>query len=242
MLRTMDFRKSSCPRVIRARLFASTEALSAALADMLRAACASGDPAPHGIMLAGGSTPMAAYARVAALPPTASPGLHLLWSDDRHVPAADPRSNYGNMLGLVSALGIPPERVLQIHGELPLQQAAARYNADVAAFFDKGGRIRVGILGLGSDGHTASLFTPEDVARADHPWAVAVQRPDGLQGVSVTPAVLRKVERIVFVVAGAEKKAMAEALLRRSTTIAAGLAIEGHPAVELWTDPAAWPF
>jgi len=228
--------------MIRARCLASPGALTAALEGLLRRELSAPGQAPRAVMLAGGSTPLAAYGRLAADPPAAPPCQHILWCDDRHVPPDSPQSNYGHARPLLQALGIPAGRILRVWGELDLPAATRRYDEDLNAFLSKGGRITAGVLGLGADGHTASLFTPADVGNTSGTWAISVRRPDGLYGVSATRALLHRVERLVFVTAGADKRPMAEALLKRPTSIAAGLAVDGHPSVEIWTDPLAWPF
>ena len=59
-------------------------------------------------------------------------------------------------------------------------------------------------MGLGADGHTASLFNTANLEQARGKLAIAVQRPDGLQGVSVTPELLSKVAEPLFLVTGAD--------------------------------------
>jgi 6-phosphogluconolactonase/glucosamine-6-phosphate isomerase/deaminase len=62
-----------------------------------------------------------------------------------------------------------------------------------------------------------------------------------MQGVSVTRDLLSRVDRILFLVAGADKREMARKLLKESLTIPAGLAVANNRSVELWCDEAAWP-
>lgn len=239
----MDLKPApGCPHLIRARCFADPSALARAVADLLAAQLAASSAEPQAVMLAGGTTPMAAYELLAQDPPVLAPSTHLLFSDDRHVRPDSPKSNYGNMLRMLRALRIPPERVFRVWGELGLADAAGRYNDELNQYLSRGGRVALGLLGLGADGHTASLFNRADVEAGAGAWAIPVKRPDGLNGVSVTSGFLRRVARVVFVVAGADKQVMAGRLLREPDSIAAGLAIKGHAAVELWTDTAAWPF
>ena len=137
-------------------------------------------------------------------------------------------------LEMVRALGLPREHVLHVHTELPLEQAATRYHEDLARFLEHNGRITAAWLGLGADGHTCSLFTPEDLERAPGRYAAAVSRPAGPARVTVTPALLERVERAVFVVAGAEKKPVVERLLSAPEELVAGRAVARCPRVELW--------
>jgi 6-phosphogluconolactonase/glucosamine-6-phosphate isomerase/deaminase len=101
--------------------------------------------------------------------------------------------------------------------------------------------VRLGLLGLGADGHTASLFKSADLEAARGHLAIAVQRPDGRAAVSVTPDFLAQVEEIVFVVAGADKTPALQRLNARDPTLTAWCAVEHCTRVEVWADAAAWP-
>lgn len=225
------------------RRFPSRGELDAALADRLArviAAAASGGTA---IMLSGGHTPLPAYRQVAerlALAAHRIPDtLHLLYSDDRYVPADSEASNFHSTRPLLDALRLPEERVLRVRTELPLEEAALDYERRLRALLERGVRIGLGLLGLGADGHTASLFRSEDLERARGRMAIAVQRPDGLWGVSVTPEFLAHVAEPLFVVAGAGKQAAIHGLERADPAIVAVRAVQSCPQVELWVDGPA---
>jgi 6-phosphogluconolactonase len=253
--RTEAARVSSGPRV-QPRCFEDAAALTAALAERLdRALCgASASPSasmgqdsdavassPFAIMLSGGNTPLPAYRAVAARHPRPPPGLTLFYSDDRYVPSSSEASNYHQTQPLLDALALPPERVLRVRTELPLQAAAEDYDRSLTELARRSARFTLGLLGLGADGHTASLFGARDIERAQGHRAIAVHRPDGRDGVSVTPQVLASLRELVFVVAGTEKRTAVAALLARTATLTAWEAVRGCPLVEIWTDRAAWP-
>lgn len=223
--------------MFRLKVFKDGAAVSDAVVALLRGEFA----APAGaraVMLAGGSTPMAAYARIAAEPFSADAGLRIFFSDDRHVPAESAKSNFGNTRPLLGALGIGEDRVARVHGELPLAESVARFDADLRKLLDDCA-ASVGLLGLGADGHTASLFSRAHVEAGRGTFAVGVDRPDGMQGVSVTADVLAKVGKIIFLVTGAEKREMLANLLRPGSEITAALAVAGNRDVEIWADAAA---
>ena len=160
-------------------------------------------------------------------------------SDERVVPIDSPDSNFSNISPLFSALSVPQHRLLFVETDQAPEKAAVQYEQEITRFFNQGGRIPLGFLGLGADGHTASLFTRSDLDRgADH-YAVAVERPDGHAGVSVTPGLLARIEKLVFVVAGESKHDVVQALLSNPATVTAGQAVAGHPALHLWVDKAA---
>lgn len=221
--------------------FADDAALSAAVADAVIKAAAGPYKTPTAIMLAGGSTPLAAYAIVAQQRRRIDPNLKVFFSDDRHVPPWDAKSNFGNIVPHLHRCGILDNYIYRVHGERSLEEAVKGYDAELDGFFKANGKIALGLLGLGADGHTASLFSAQDIERSARALAIGVKRPDGMKGVSVTPAVLTRVERLLIVISGKGKKAMAQTLLHSPDTIAAGLAIKGHPNVELWADEAARP-
>jgi 6-phosphogluconolactonase len=232
---------SLCGRMIRAKQFPDSQVLTAAVTELLRQQFTTGPDTDHAIMLAGGSTPMAAYSAIAANPFRPNPRLHLFFSDDRYVPPDSPKSNYGNTLPMIRALGIPDGNVFRVHGEEPIARATEKFGGELDAFTARGGRVTVGFLGLGADGHTASLFNKDHIEQGRGRTTIAVKRPDGMEGVSVTADFLSRVERIVFLVSGAEKKEMSRKLLKESLTIPAGMAVAGCASVELWSDPSAWP-
>lgn len=232
----------SCGVMIRSLCFPDDKTLSQAVRDALVQAFAGPYSVPTGIMLAGGSTPLAAYSLMAAQPLRIDPMVRVLFSDDRHVPPDHPQSNYRNISPFLHKAGLSETQILRIQGEWPLEEAVRDYQQKLEAFYEAGGKISFGLLGLGADGHTASLFNANDLARGKDVFTIGVQRPDGLQGVSVTPTVLSRMARLIFVVSGTGKKAMAGKLARAPQTITAGQAVAGHRGVELWTDKEAWPF
>ena len=219
------------------RTFSSHAALDIALTERLgRALTARGASA---VMLAGGTTPMAAYRTLARQPLVHDDRLHVLFSDERYVPADSGASNYHQSRPLLDALALPPESLLRVRTELPLDEAAAAYDAALTTLLSSGIHIGLGLLGLGADGHTASLFTPGDIERARGRYAIPVQRPDGMSAVSVTPELLATVREPVFVVAGAGKEDAVRALLAQDKSLVAWRAVHGCADVELWHAPDA---
>jgi len=135
---------------------------------------------------------------------------------------------------LVEALGLAEDSVLRVRTELPLPAAATDYERRIAAMLKSGTRITLGLLGLGADGHTASLFNTAHLEQARGKLAIAVQRPDGLQAVSVTPELLAQVAEPLFLVTGADKHAIVQEFLKSDSTLIARQAIAGNPNAEIW--------
>lgn len=189
---------------------------------------------PHAVMLTGGGTPLGIYKQIENAPPTVDGNLHLLITDERYVPLESADNNFARMRPMIGAIGIDDSRIMRVHTSLALDAAADRYHQEIASFLAHGGRVTLGILGLGADGHAASLFDPDDVTRGKDRYAITVPRGVGPDRVSVTRDLLLKVERLVFLVAGPQKTQALEKFLKHPTSIVAGQAIEGHRNVQLW--------
>jgi 6-phosphogluconolactonase len=188
-------------------------------------------------MLSGGTTPLPAYRALGERKVVPGAQLRVLFCDDRYVPATSPASNYHQSQPLLQALGLPSARVLRVRTELPLAAAAADYAAQLGTLLKDAGGVGLGLLGLGADGHTASLFSTADLQRARGQLAIAVQRPDGMSGVSVTPQFLAQVRELVFVVAGAGKDEAIRRLIAQDPDLTAWAAVQECAAVELWVQP-----
>jgi len=220
------------------RRFATRSGLESALEERLARAIAS--PSAAALMLSGGNTPLPAYRALGARRDLAhGDGFRVLFSDDRYVPADSPASNYHQTQPLLAALALPSAAVLRVRTELPLEAAARDYEGQLAGLLRSGAGIGLGLLGLGADGHTASLFSAADLERARGRLALAVQRPDGMSAVSVTPELLARLAEPVFVVVGPDKRAAVERLLARDAELTAWRAVQGCARVELWLDQAA---
>jgi len=225
------------------RRFATRAELDAALAERLEqairaTATPSGGGAPV-IMLSGGHTPLPAYREVARRKPSHGDKLTIIYSDDRYVPADSDASNYHATRPLLEALALSEAQVLRVRTELPLEEAARDYESSLRTLLSTGAPIGLALLGIGPDGHTASLFRPEHLRQARGHLAIAVQRPDGMQGISVTPEFLANVAEPLFVVAGIGKHDAIAAFVGQDPDSVALRAVASCPRVELWIERAA---
>jgi len=218
---------------MQATRFSGVDEMNGAVRELLIEAFRFDGGCDHAVMLSGGNTPLAAYRSVAESGTRASTRAHVLFSDERMAPADSPESNFGNTSGMLKALRLPEDRVLRVATELPLAEAASAYANDIDAFLNRGGRVTLGLLGMGADGHTASLFNLKDAERTDR-LAIPIPRDPGPARVSVTAGFLRKIERIVFVVAGKDKAEVIHRLIEVPDSIPAGRAVAGARSVELW--------
>lgn len=219
---------------IQHRLFASVTELNLAAAELLAEQAGMERDRPGLVMLSGGRTPKAVFDEVIRRGTRAGRELVLCYSDERYVPAESAESNYGCSRALIAALGIVPSRVIRVETERCWELAAERYEHDLRKCLAGGGVPCLGLLGLGPDGHTASLFTPSDVQAGEHRWAIPVKRPQPPDRISVTPGFLQSFRRIVILASGDDKRAIVAKLLATPDQVVAGLALRNCRNVELW--------
>ena len=162
------------------------------------------------IALSGGSTPQPLYAAL-ALADLPWDRIHIFWGDERYVPASDPDSNYGMTRRVwLDLVPIPAANVHPIPTDLAQPQlAAAEYDRQILAHFGlEAGSIPVFdivLLGMGDDGHTASLF-PQTAALSVVDRLVTVGDKDGQARLTFTFGILNQARSTIFLVAGASKR------------------------------------
>ena len=175
------------------------------------------------IALAGGETPKALYARLAAAPFRERipwPRLRLFWGDERGVPPDDPRSNFRMVQEtLLASVSVPSTQIHRMPADRADGPAAAEAYAELLrehlpATADGWPQFDLVLLGLGDDAHTASLFphTPalHEARRAVVAYHVARV---GMARMTLTPPVLSRAREILFLVAGPQKARALQAVL-----------------------------
>lgn len=172
------------------------------------------------ICLTGGSTPKPVYQRLAEEPYRSSlpwDRIHWFWGDDRFVALEDDRSNAGMALRTFLAdVPVPPGNLHPMPTDAATpQQAAHRYQAELEGFYG-GDRLDAAsplfdlvLMGLGSDGHTASIFPGLPAVEEKENWVVGVDQA-GLAPfvprVTLTFPVLASTREMLFLVCGREKR------------------------------------
>ena len=151
------------------------------------------------IALSGGSTPRPAYESAARLVPDWS-RVEVWWADERCVPPEDERSNYRLVREtLLDRLDRKPAVEHRVLGELSPDEAADAYDVEL-----RGVVFDLALLGIGPDGHTASLFPNDPALDELGRRAAAVARPD-VDRVTATIPQLNASESVVFLITGEEK-------------------------------------
>ncbi len=208
------------------RILSDAEALArTAAAEFARTASAAvRERGRFAVALSGGSTPRRVYALLAEDDSLRSEvpwdRTHVFWGDERPVPPDHPDSNYRMAReALLSRVPVPPGNIHRIRGEDPVAaRAAGDYARILREFFrlpeGKFPRFDLVLLGLGTDGHTASLFPGTAALREERLLAVPnrVERL-GTERITLTFPVLNGAGRVVFLVSGEEKAGAVRAAL-----------------------------
>jgi 6-phosphogluconolactonase len=183
------------------------------------------------VALAGGKTPEATCARLARPAMAAQvewDKVFVVFGDERFVPYDDERSNYGlARRTLLSSVPIPSANVFPIPTEMATPDEAARAYADILAGVfsrkpdDPPPVIDLILLGLGDDGHTASLFPGMPSLEVTEAWAVSTPPgtlPPPIERVTLTFPVLNAARQVVFLVGGAPKAAVVREILQGNSS------------------------
>jgi 6-phosphogluconolactonase len=195
------------------RICDDQEALSYAAAELFAAEAQQAVQARgrFAVALSGGETPRRTYELLAQEPfrdLVPWENTHIFWGDERYVPANDLRSN-ARMAhqALLDHVPIPQHQVhpMICHGSP--QEAAANYEALLRVFFATGPpRFDLLLLGLGENGHTASLFPRTSVLKEQQRWVGEVfVAEEGLHRLTLTAPVINQAARVVFLVSGSGK-------------------------------------
>ncbi len=193
-------------------VYRDAAALARALADFIvaTAGLAMAERGAFRIALSGGHTPQATYEVLGQEPlrdEISWSDVFLYFGDERCVPPNDEQSNYRMVeRALLGAIPIPPANVHRIPGEIDPGLAANQYASILRADLGNAPQFDLMLLGLGKDGHTASLFpgTPPDTDDEALVRAVYAE-PDAMWRVTMTPKVINLSRNVAFAVQGADK-------------------------------------
>lgn len=166
------------------------------------------------IALSGGNTTPPVYQRLA------EKGLdweqiYVFWADERCVPPDHADSNYLAVREtLLNHVPIPAENIYPMHGDIDPAQAAAEYEHHLRMFFGPTPRFDLIVLGMGSDGHTASLFPNTVAIHEATRWVIGhyIEKLD-MWRITLTPIVINQAAHVLFLVAGEGKASVLQQVL-----------------------------
>lgn len=202
------------------------------------------------VALSGGSTPKAMFALLASEPYRHAidwAKVYFFWGDERCVPPDHADSNY-RMTNetLLSRVPIPAQNVFRMHGEMEPAEAAREYSVQLRQFSqsDSAPRFDLVFLGMGADGHTASLF-PGTTALHAGADTIAVENyveKFKTYRITLTAATINQARTIIFLIAGADKAAPLREVLKGAyqPELYPSQLIQPHDGMLIWmVDEAA---
>jgi 6-phosphogluconolactonase len=144
--------------------------------------------------------------------------LHFFWGDERCVPPDDEESNYKMTRELLfDKVAIPADNIYRIRGEEPPEEEAERYaNIIAGAVAQKNGlpAFDLIMLGMGGDGHTASIFPDQMELLESQRWCEVATHPEsGQQRVTLTGPVINNAQSVAFLVTGSSKTEKVDLIL-----------------------------
>ncbi|PWG82027.1 6-phosphogluconolactonase [Pararcticibacter amylolyticus] len=211
------------------KIFTDSKDLSAFAADYFTAAArkAIAEKGTFNVALTGGNSPLQLYTLLAS--PQYSGSIdwsktYIFWGDERWVPLDDKRSNAGMAYAaLLDHVPVNKDHVYPMWSDqLPPGEYAAVYEKLLRSHFDKsGGTFDLILLGMGEDGHTASLFPGTQVTREQHTWVKAYYlNPQQMYRITLTAPLINLADRIMVITFGENKSdALAHVLEGKRDTI-----------------------
>ena len=176
------------------------------------------------VALSGGSTPKTLYSLLATKPNITWGKIFIFWGDERHVPPDHPESNYRMAnAALLSKVSVPPGNIFRVHAEeKDAATAALQYERTLQDFFHLAPgefpRFDLIFLGLGPDGHTASLFPGTSALNETKRLVVANWVPKfNTYRITFTFPVLNAAACVMFLTSGADKAAILHEILENSS-------------------------
>lgn len=229
------------------RVFADAEALARGAAALF-AEAVSWAVAARGrasVLLAGGETPRRTYEVLAEEPWRAAipwEKIHFFWGDERCVPVDDPRSNQSlARASLLARVPVPAGHIHPIAGSDAPEQVAAAYQSELERHFEGGPpRFDLVFLGLGADGHTASLFPGSAALAEGARWTAVVHRPgEAFPRITLTLPLLHQARLLLFLVVGRDKAPILAEILQGNAPYPARLVRPSDGELHWFADRAA---
>ena len=191
------------------------------------------------LVLTGGTTAKKVYPRLGTTGGPMLGGLELLFSDERCVPPDHDESNFKMATDLLFG-GEAPSGIHRMRGEDDPEQAAIAYSDEVRPLVDRG--LDLLLLGMGADAHVGAMFPDSPALAENEQLCRAVDRPDGMQGLTLTPPAMLSAQKILLLVTGEGKAATVKRVVEGNepTESCPARLLADHPdATFLLDEPAA---
>lgn len=190
------------------------------------------------LVLTGGTTAEKIYPLLAGLPVRWGT-LDVCFSDERCVPPTDPASNFGMAERLLFDRA-QPRSVHRMKGEEPPGHGADQYHHEIAPLVKS--RLDIVLLGMGADAHVGALYPGSMAVDEKQRLCVAVDRPDGMKGLTLTSPAMVSGKKVLLLVTGEGKAATVKRVIESSESVAscpARILADHHDVTFLLDEPAA---
>ncbi len=173
------------------------------------------------LVLSGGATPKGIYKMMAREPHFEWKKIHLFWGDERWVAPGHPESNYRMVKeALLDHATIPPENINPIRTEeIDPETAALFYEEDLKSFFkdekQERNRFDLILLGVGEDGHIASLFPNSKILKEEKRWVVPTTNPSDQKRLTFTLPLINQAKTIFFLASGKKKANLIKTIIKK---------------------------
>lgn len=207
------------------KIFKNTDEIASEFANMLQILAQKAEGKIVHIALSGGSTPKAIFNYLSDKfgKNLANPQFHFWWGDERCVPPNNTESNFkwANELWF-KPIGIKTEQIHRIYGEAQPQEEAIRYSAEIenkVPIINGWPKFDLMLLGIGEDGHTASIFPHQkEFIESNKICEVATHPENGQKRITLTGKVINNSGVIVFLSTGEKKSEMVYEILKLNNT------------------------
>lgn len=203
------------------------------------------------VALTGGSSPLALYKILASKPYRYEIPWNrsfVFWGDERSVPFDDDQNNakmaFKTLLNYVS---VPGDQIYRMNSEIPPEKTAEEYEKKIKQHFKSNEPLfDLVLLGMGADGHTASIFPGTEVVREQKRWvSTSYNVEQKTDRITLTAPLLNKAKRIFFAVFGKKKAATLKEVMQgeyNPESLPVQLINPGHGLVHWYVDEAAAEF
>jgi len=192
------------------------------------------------LVLSGGKTPMLLFSLLAGKYQNEVPWqkIHFWWGDERMVPTDDPESNFGVVDKLLfSKIELSKSQIHRVKGEANPTEEAKRYGIEIRSLVpinNNWPEFDLIMLGLGDDGHTASIFPNQmQLLNSEDITGIATHPVTGQQRITLTGKVLNNAKRVAFLVSGASKAGIFDEIIHNTKNSSVYPASHIHPEGEL---------
>ena len=186
---------------------------------------------PISIMLSGGKTPYETYNEIAKVKPKIHEKCRFFLSDERYVARDSTKNNAYNLSNMLFELQCN-KNFVPVNTSLEINHACIDYSEKIKVL----PTTKIGLLGIGQDGHTAGIFSNKEALSFDKKLTFVTKRPDEMLGISVSNYFIQNVEKIILVAISNAKKKILEVLFNDPSSIPAGIIFNKHQNIEVWTD------